>query len=189
MDKKQVRAEIQKRIRALGAELRAEKSRKVAASFLALPEVKQARLVMAFVPMPDELDTVPIIESLLASGKRVAVPKVIPKDRTMLISEIRNLTTDLEPGYWGILEPRNPSPVKLEQIDVVCTPGRAFDREGNRLGRGGAYYDLFFSRPELRAVRVAVAFAEQVLDAVPHDQDDRRVHILVTDEFVLRFEL
>jgi len=63
---------------------------------------------------------------------------------------------------------------------------RGFDREGNRIGRGGGHYDRYMSHPDFRATRCGIAFSAQVLDAVPHAAHDLPVEVLVTETCVTR---
>lgn len=187
MEKKEARLLIRKRIDSIPKEERTEKSRRIAESFLALPEVTNAGLVMAFASLEDEVDTMPILEELLSRGSRVALPVVVRRDRSMLICEVGDIERELALSDLGIPEPSTENVVEVGEIDVVCTPGRAFDSEGNRLGRGGAYYDIFFSNSKLRATRIAIAFHEQLLPSVPHNESDQKIDILVTDKGTMRF--
>jgi 5-formyltetrahydrofolate cyclo-ligase len=75
----------------------------------------------------------------------------------------------------------------IKEIDLVVTPALAFDREGNRLGRGGSYYDRFFANEELKAPRCGLAFAEQLVDSIPATRSDKPVDFLVTDERITYF--
>jgi len=70
-------------------------------------------------------------------------------------------------------------------VDVVVTPGLAFDREGNRLGYGGGYYDRYLQRMGRAAARVGIAFSLQIVDRVPAEPGDQRVDVIVTDQEVL----
>ncbi len=76
----------------------------------------------------------------------------------------------------------------VEEIDVVVAPALGFDRIGNRLGRGGGYYDRFFANGRLKAPRCGFAFSEQVIDSVPVMECDERVDFLVTDEEIIYFD-
>jgi 5-formyltetrahydrofolate cyclo-ligase len=71
------------------------------------------------------------------------------------------------------------------EVDVVVTPGLAFDRAGRRLGYGGGHYDRFLDRVEPRALRVGIGFSSQLAEEVPAGPRDRRVQLLVTDAGVI----
>jgi len=75
----------------------------------------------------------------------------------------------------------------IKDIDLVIAPALGFDRKGNRLGRGGSYYDRFFANEELKAPRCGFAFAEQVVDLVPVTEQDKPVDFLVTNDEVIYF--
>jgi len=100
---------------------------------------------------------------------------------------LRDLDRDLAPGVYGILEPQSSEVVEPGAIDFVLVPARGFDRHGNRLGRGGGYYDRYMSHPDFRALRCGIAFAVQLLDTLPHDEHDLPVHLLLTEGGTLRF--
>ena len=87
----------------------------------------------------------------------------------------------------GIREPAREETWPLEEIDLVVVPALAYDRLGNRLGRGGGFYDRFLARLEMRTVVCGLAFAQQVVEELPTHATDHPVDLLVTDEEVLRF--
>jgi 5-formyltetrahydrofolate cyclo-ligase len=93
-----------------------------------------------------------------------------------------------ETGPYGILEPSNPSGAgaRLSGWDIVVVPGLAFDRRGNRLGRGFGYYDRFLEGLPESVPRVGLAWAGQLVPGVPVDTWDVPVHALVTEEGVVR---
>ena len=99
--------------------------------------------IMAYWPLPDEVDIRPLIHWLVGQGKTVVLPKVTG-DETM---ELRRYTSqdDLAEGAFHILEPVGEPFTDYDDIDVVLVPGMAFDAAGHRLGRGKGYYDRFLS--------------------------------------------
>ena len=107
------------------------------------PQLGESRVVMAYWPLPDEVDIRPLIDWLVAEGKTVLLPKVVD-DETM---ELRRYTSsaDLAEGAFHILEPVGEAFTDYETIDVALVPGMAFDAAGHRLGRGKGYYDRFLS--------------------------------------------
>ena len=64
--------------------------------------------------------------------------------------------TELQKGYYGILEPGGSSPLMPEQeIDLAVIPCLTCSYEGNRLGFGGGYYDVFFqAHPGIKSVMI-----------------------------------
>jgi 5-formyltetrahydrofolate cyclo-ligase len=152
---------------------------------MGLPEMRAARAVMLFVSMEDEADTRPLIRRCLAAGKAVYAPACEPAARGLTPLRLHALE-DLRPGFYGILAPPPGETCRPADLDLVLTPARAYDRGGNRLGRGAGYYDRFLAQPGMRALRVGVAFACQVLDAVPHEAHDLPVRILVTEDETIR---
>jgi len=186
MEKPEARAEIKQKIEALSAVERARKSARVVEGVLALPEFKNAGAVMLFVPMPDEVDVAPVISEALKLGKTVLLPKCDAKKREIIVCRVESMY-ELSPGHYGIMEPNVVRAFPAERIDFLLVPARAFDERGNRLGRGAGYYDKFMGSAAPQAVRCGVAFEEQVLPHIPHDEHDLPVHILVTDESVRTF--
>jgi 5-formyltetrahydrofolate cyclo-ligase len=184
--KAEVRRLMREQLAGLSPGERQAKSERVAQSVLALPEVIKAHVVMTFLALPDEVDTQPLIAGLWEQGKVVAVPHTDVGGENLLAVRLDSGAA-LRPAALGVLEPQVQEPVPLAAVGVVILPGRAFDREGHRLGRGGGFYDRFVQQKECVALRVAVAFSRQVLAALPHEPNDARVDVLVTEEEVLRF--
>ena len=131
--------------------------------------IGESRVVMAFWPLPDEVDIRPLIDRLVAEGRTVVLPKVTG-DKTM---ELRRYTSqaDLCEGAFHIMEPVGEPFVDHEQIDVALVPGVAFDAAGHRLGRGRGYYDRFLASllsPRL----IGVCFPFQRVAVVPVEAHD-----------------
>jgi 5-formyltetrahydrofolate cyclo-ligase len=103
----------------------------------------------------------------------------------MIPVQITSLETGLSTGTSGVRNPLAGVPVPFEEIDLVVTPGLGFDRRGNRLGRGGSYYDRFFANTELKAIKCGLGFAEQLVDTVPVVDHDVPVDLLVTDKEIV----
>lgn len=185
MEKAQAREEIARRLARLSPEERRAASESIRRTIAALPELQRARTALMFLSIADEVDTFPIIADALAAGKTVAVPRVDRKAKTMHAVVLRDLERGLAPGVFGILEPTGSDLLPPGEIDFVLVPARGFDLAGNRLGRGGGYYDRYMAHPDFRAVRCGIAFAAQVLHAIPHTAHDLPVHILVTQEGVV----
>jgi 5-formyltetrahydrofolate cyclo-ligase len=186
MDKTQLRNELRQILARMPEAVRQEKSRQVCGYLLGADDYKRASVVMVFLSMPGEVDTTPILLDAWQQGKTVVVPQVLWDRRHMIPVEIRSLKSGLDVDKKGLRNPTAGEPVPYEEIDLVIVPGLGFDRQCNRLGRGGAYYDRFFTSPGLGALKWAVAFSEQIVDAIPHDEHDMPVDALICEAGFIR---
>lgn len=139
--------------------------------------VKDAQTVVAYFPLPDEVDIRPLLDDLVAEGKTVLLPKVIDSE-TM---ELRRYTDihDLCEGAFHIMEPVGETYTDHTQIDVILVPGLAFDAARRRLGRGRGYYDRFLSEYRWTASVFGVCFDFQKVAEVPTDEHDIPVNEVI----------
>ncbi len=82
-------------------------------------------------------------------------------------------------GAFCIEEPDGDDTVGISQIDLVIVPAVAYDRRGNRVGRGKGYYDRLLSRA--RAVTIGVCYDFQLFDEIDSEEHDIPVHFVVAD--------
>ena len=184
-----LRRDTLRRRDALTAPDRQAKSAAIAGRLLGLPAVLAARTLFTYVNFRSEVETIALINSWLASGKRVAVPLTLPAESRLAAYQITDPSHDLHPGYCRIPEP-DPSlatPVEPTEIEVIVLPGSVFDCHGGRLGYGGGFYDRFLAHQAPAAIRIGLAFELQVTDSLPLLAHDQRLHALVTEERVLHF--
>lgn len=139
-----------------------------------------ARVVLAYYSLPDEVCTHQLIDDLVAEGKIVLLPKVLD-DETM---ELRRYTGihDLREGAFHIMEPVGAPFVDYQQIDVALIPGMAFDAQGHRLGRGKGYYDRFLSQSSIfnfQFKAIGVCFDFQKVEEVPVGPQDVSVNLVI----------
>lgn len=181
--KRDLRREVLERRDALTPDERRAKSRAVAERLLALPELGGRRMVLAFWSFGSEVDTAPILAALAARGHRLALPRIEGKEVLAVAYRPGDRVTETS---FGACEPVAGVVVADTEIDVVATPGVAFDRRGGRVGYGGGYYDRLLGRTRADAFRVGLAFALQVVDVVPRGGADLSVDAIVTEDRVLR---
>jgi len=185
MDKQQLRQISQERLRLLSEEQRSEKSARACQNLVSTPQFQNASVIMVYLSLPYEVDTAEAILCAWQLGKTVVVPKISWHQRHMMPVRINSFGTGFKTEKGGLRNPVNGIPVPFEEIDVVVTPALAFDRKGNRLGRGGSYYDRFFASGKLQAKKCGLAFSEQVIDSIPVTETDVPMDILVTDNEVI----
>ncbi len=154
---------------------------------LALTEAwARADSVLCFLSMPHELDSTAVILAARAGGKTVAVPRIEEADIRFVVMPPD--TGELPRDAWGIPEPDPawlPREITRAAHVLVAAPGLAFDRQGNRLGRGKGYYDRFLygARRAARSITVlGICLSEQLVDAVPHGERDERLDGIVTEK-------
>ncbi len=186
--KSTIRQEIRNRLAQLDEMARYTRSLSACKKLTSLPEFQQASTVMLYLSLPDEVQTAAAALAAWQRGKTVAVPKVYWEHRRIMPMEIQSLETGLVTTQHGIPEPAEERPIPLEMIDLIVVPGLAFDAQGNRLGRGGGFYDRFLCQPGNQAVTCGLAFHEQIVDELPVEAHDRVIDLLVTDEKVIRFD-
>jgi len=95
---------------------------------------------------------------------------------------------DLLPGRYGVLEPGGSC--CLSEGDhrglVVFVPAVLLDTWGNRLGRGGGWYDRTLSTLGEQVIRIALAYEFQLIDEVPTEKWDCPVDFIMTEERGIR---
>ena len=185
MDKAQLRRELQNCLLAIPPQQRSERSRKACQNLISTTQFQEASTVMMFLSLPHEVDTSEAILHAWQLDKIVAVPRISFQQRHMIAVQINSLETGFSTGASGLRNPIAGVPVPFEEIDLVVTPALGFDKKGNRLGRGGCYYDRFFANEQLKAHRCGFAFTEQLVDSIPVTEHDEQVDFLVTDEEVI----
>jgi 5-formyltetrahydrofolate cyclo-ligase len=184
MEKVELRRELRNRLLAISPEQRKEKSRKACKNLIATQSFQDASVIMLFLSLPHEVDTSEAILYAWQLGKVVAVPKISWQQRHMIPVRINSLETGFTTGTWGLRDPVTGTPIPFGQIDLVVAPALGFDRRGNRLGRGGSFYDRFFANKDVVASRCGLAFTEQILESIPITESDQPVDFIVTDEEV-----
>jgi len=185
MDKKQLREQIKHTLIEIGLESLVDQSKKACQNLIGTSQYQNASVVMLFLSLPYEVETAPIILDAWQNGKTVAVPKISWQQRHMIPIEINSLETGLAVEEYGLRSPITGLPIPPEDIDLIITPGLAFDGSGGRLGRGGAYYDTFFASEKLPATKLGFCFSQQFVEKVPMTELDQAVDMVVTDAKVI----
>ena len=185
MEKVELRRELRSRLLGMEPLQRKAKSRKACRNLVATDEFQKASIVMMYLSLPHEVDTSEAILHAWQLGKTVVVPKISWQQRHMIPVRINSLETEFATEVGGLRNPITGVPMPFKEIDLVVAPALGFDRQGNRLGRGGSYYDRFFANEDMTAARCGFAFVEQVVEAIPVTESDEPVDFLVTDEEVV----
>ena len=142
---------------------------KVLAQVEAAPEFMQAKVVLAYYSLPDELFTHAAV-ARWAESKTILLPKVEGDDLTL---HQYCGAESMQKGAFGIMEPAAPQFCDYQSIDLVIVPGVAFDKKCNRLGRGRGYYDkLFGNLLPANVAKIGVCYPFQIVADVPAEDCD-----------------
>jgi 5-formyltetrahydrofolate cyclo-ligase len=147
-----------------------------AADLLALAPGQGAQVVAAYAGVAEEPPTRPLLDALVAAGAHVLLPVVRSDDTGTLDWAAYEGWANLATARWGLLQPTAAprGPEAIGAADLVVVPALAVDRAGHRLGRGRGFYDRALANVG-RAKRVAVVYADEIVDAVPHEPHDEPV--------------
>ena len=188
--KSELRNEMTRILAALDERWLGAASRELSGKLEQLIETKLGRPVEHILAwtkfFPGEPDLSSLIFSQLDS-RSVYLPRSLP-DRTMdFISIGRDWHMEAEAGAYGILEPKDNGGANYDLQNaartVVLIPGIAFDRKGNRLGRGKGYYDIFLGMPEMEeAIKIGICWSLQIADKVPVKDNDVPVDWICHEE-------
>ena len=165
----------------------ASSSQKICKKIIESEEYKNAAEIYAYMALPDEVDLSEVIKQAVKDGKRVALPKIISKEDGIMeffyLDSQKTLAQQTSNGAYGILEPDESMPAVPEPAlkTLILVPGRAFTKDGLRLGRGKGYYDRFLAKKRLPNITVAgVCFEFQVLPELPTTPNDIKMDVVFT---------
>ncbi|OQX10614.1 MAG: 5-formyltetrahydrofolate cyclo-ligase [Desulfobulbaceae bacterium A2] len=170
----------------LSSQERQQSSRLICERCLASDFFAQAQILLCYVSFRSEVATEDLLAHCLLAGKVVSVPFTVPREKNIKAVAIEDPARELRPGYCSIPEPRPelviPRQLDPAVLDLVLVPGAVFDAKGGRLGYGGGYYDRFLQQQAPRALRVALAYEQQLVPLVPVAAHDQRMDIIVTEQ-------
>lgn len=180
--------------------------------FLArIPSYDKAKTVFAYYPLKPEFPTLGLLKQAALDGKTLGLPLVSDTDIIFKKVYFRNGSiSPVRSGSFGILEPAEEAEILFPLISgvnkpenyknllplIILVPGRAFEKNGARLGRGGGFYDRFFAKlfhfVNRSSVTLAgVCFSGQVVNTgkdesipikIPMEPFDFPVDLLLTEE-------
>jgi 5-formyltetrahydrofolate cyclo-ligase len=180
MNKIELRKHLQARVAAMTTVEKQAASQAICKQLNSMGSIIHADSIFVFLPLPDEVDLMPLIELWIDESRTVCVPLINWEEHTMrggLLSSLQ--PNDLVTSGHGIKEPKERHPLPSDCIDVIIVPGIGFDTLGGRLGRGGGYYDRFISRDRPPIV-IGVCFDEQLVDTVPKEPHDQLMTAVIT---------
>ena len=182
LQKDNIRKEILCKLCAQTPENRFTKSAKIKQDLFNNSVFLHSKTVMFYISKDYEVFTDEMIKEALKQDKKIIVPAIFKSGNKLVPCELKNFERELEKGPFGIRQPKQEytREVPVGNIDMIITPGIAFDRNGNRIGHGKGYYDAFLAGVRSNIHTTALAFDFQVLDKVPTLTQDIPVHTIIS---------
>jgi 5-formyltetrahydrofolate cyclo-ligase len=157
----------------------------IQAKAIEFPQYQAARSVALYCAVGNEVETRAIRDHAFRHRKTVFCPKFSGADSAVFVA----LGSDavLIDGGFGVPEPPGDECLSAADCEslIVFVPGVLFDGLGNRLGRGGGWYDRALQRLGDRGVFVGLAYDCQVIDRLPVQSWDQKVHYVITESKVI----
>jgi 5-formyltetrahydrofolate cyclo-ligase len=163
-------------------------SKKINSRFLSLPQLKNAKKIMAYASMRKEIETFDLMEELLDQGYLLYLPYTRKDIIDLGTAEINDLDKDLKEGVYGVQEPaaKIRGQAVPEDLDLIIVPGACFTKDGYRIGYGGGYYDSFLSKHAAGALKIGFCYDQFVVDSLPVEEHDVPVDIIITEEKIIQ---
>ena len=176
MNKKEMRAQIRAKKRAMTESQIVSATARLGEQFRACELYRNAKTIYGYLPYNQEVRTVPMLEQAIRDGKRVAVPKCYGEEMRFIY--INDFVAEVAPGYANIPEPNAASPVADDKTALVLMPGLAFDPAGHRIGYGGGFYDRFLAE-EPNHPTLALCYGFQMVDHLQTEEFDIPVDLVL----------
>lgn len=182
ISKAQLRNEIAHKRAMLDVQWLETASARVVENIQTLDAFKTAKTIALYKAIAGEVLLEPLFAICWKLGKRTCIPVFNPETKRYEMAEVA-AEARFSTGHYGIQEPLAASRIAMDAIDLVAVPGVAFDRNGNRLGRGGGYYDRLLA--DFTGLSAAVAFDFQILPTIPCEPHDRPIDAIITESGIV----
>ena len=140
------------------------------------------KCIGGYFPVNYEIDDLEILKKLKKKKYQISLP-VIKKNFDMDFYRW-SFDEPLKINKYGIPEPFSK---KLIYPDILLVPLVAFDKNLNRLGYGGGYYDRVIDKlsKKKNILKVGLALSVQKINNVPVTKYDKKLDYIVTDKYIL----
>lgn len=182
MSKQKLRTRFYEMREGLKNEQRHKMDIEIESRLLCSSEYTQADMILTYVSIGSEPDTLGLISAAFANGKKLAVPKCVEGNN--LDFYFIKSTDDLIKGKYGLLEPDVNKCKKATPTEqsLCIVPALSFDAKGFRLGKGGGYYDRFLK--SFKGKSAGFCYNSFLTLSLPADSNDMPVDIIVTESFL-----
>ncbi|MCL2282070.1 MAG: 5-formyltetrahydrofolate cyclo-ligase [Fibromonadales bacterium] len=171
----ELRAWAKERLLAMSPECKAKESEKLLQGLSIRPALDSG-FVAAFYPTEIEPQIVPFLKELADEG-RLLLPRVLDKQNLEFV-QVRNIEEDLQPGAFGIMEPKPGLPAFEGAPAAFLVPGIVFGKDGSRIGHGAGYYDRFLANFKT-VPKLGIAYSAQMRSSLLQNATDIRMNEII----------
>ena len=140
------------------------------------------KIIGGYYPTKYEIDDLNILKYFFKKGSIISLPKIKKKNQMEFFKY--NTNVPLLINKYGIPEPKT-----LNRVypDILFVPLVAFDKELNRLGYGGGFYDRYIQKMSKikKILKVGLAFSFQELKTIPINKYDKKLDMIITEKNII----
>jgi len=141
------------------------------------------KVVGGYYPVNFEVNDLELLKKLEKNKFDISLP-VIKKNFQMDFYKW-SFSDPLKVNKYGIPEPKTKN---IVYPDILLIPLVAFDKNLNRLGYGGGYYDRLITKlsKKKKIMKIGLALSVQKINEVPINKYDKRLDYIVTNKYILK---
>jgi len=141
------------------------------------------KIIGGYYPINFEVDDLVLLREFKKNRFIISLP-VIKKNFKMEFYKW-SFSDPLKVNNYGIPEPETKN---IVYPDILLIPLVAFDKNLNRLGYGGGYYDRLIEKlsKKKKIIKIGLAFSVQKIDKVPINVHDQKLDYIVTNKYILK---
>lgn len=182
----QLKSELRKELKAKRKVIdkKLEKDEQIRENLICSDIYLNARQILFYASLDDEINVDECIIDALSLGKKVALPVCINDKGDMKFYYINSMN-ELKSGYFGVREPNTEicSEVTDFTNSICIVPAIAYDKEGYRLGYGKGYYDRFLQKNT--SLSVGLCYNELINEKLPIEECDIPVKYIITQSGII----
>jgi len=138
--------------------------------------------VGGYFPVNSEIDDLEILKEFSKKNYKISLPVIKKNFRMDFYQWV--FDEPLKINKYGIPEPQLKT---LVNPDLILVPIVAFDKNLNRLGYGGGFYDRLINNINInkKVLKIGLAFSKQKINTVPVNKYDKKLDFIVTEKYIL----
>ena len=151
-------------------------------SFLKI-NTRNAKIIGGYYPSNYEIDDLEILDTLNKQNFKISLPIVKKNNQMNFYSWSKK--DPLKINKFGIPEPVS---FKIVYPDILLVPLVGYDKDLNRLGYGGGFYDRYIEKIDKikKVTKIGLAFSYQKIKSVPIDHNDKKLDFIITEKEIVK---